>query len=870
MALFSNSGASLWDQFIEVGLERGWHLKVGKWGAGGTASLLSHSLTVAGVAEQVFRKIGLPENEIRIGIATAFLHDFLKESHSSREEIERTGRLLDKEFTESDIGEISDILHRIGYDDDEIEIVASILTHGALQSLEHLQTILRRVPNRDLPRVRRLVHEVADPLASIKDLSEFERNRRRFDESLREWGLRLEYHQVSTIRGVTTSLCHRAIEEIYSSWGFEPILYYPEGTVYLGRSDRPLDTDGFRDAFVQEYWNKLESYIEYVPEENIVSAIIGPYNQSKIPTPEFAYASDSILNRFWDNIRSGNSVSDPAGLEKYIDVARRLSEHEDLEIELSDDAIRDDAIKELLGIFVIFYYFKEIRDHAFGDNGFSGNGDGEPISKLRVEYESTGCGERLDFEEFLEIIDGLSHSGVGVDEKILRNAARLRRLFPDDLLRSQVLDKAVNLCKRFSKILRPYAEKRKGLRATPIPEYLLPEIVRPFVASPEHIAQEIFNHYSRGKEAGGTIVCPVCGNKPEKEIRSKKVGKGESKSFTNFLIGGSTLQNRTICTLCDLEMSLRSPYLHYLQQGADAYEYYIIPQLNLSPWQMQLWANRIVDFARVKGFHGEDPLTRLDTWADQIGAQGLHVLNRQSKQMIDDLFRDEKNRGRKIRDRILRVIEKEYDGSTEEFIQSMRMRGESVDSLVEKILNDDPSLSPEIKELVKEWERGIMLPLITPNFFLLSFPVPKSETDDHRASGTVRHLFRGALLSRIFLASVIVKELKFEPLIEMRSHGAVKVPTDLHFTEGFRRTGIKLQNDWLSIEDTDRALEKIVSIFLVADEIKRAERSGKSRKGEYMMILNEPKGRTLNRIVQAQKNVKPDLRLFEQLDRIFS
>ncbi len=852
-----------WEQFIEAGLDRGWHLKEAKWGRRGTASLLSHSLTVAGITEQLLRAMKRAENEVRIGVATAFLHDFLKESHSSREAIEREGRLRDKEFTKEDFETIARLLETAGYSKEEIMSVQSILPHGALQSLDHLATILRVAPREDTPLVRRVVHDVADPLASIRNFAEFNRSRRRLDDLLEEWGLRLEYHQVSKIRGILTSLCHRAIEECYSECGFKPILYYPDGTIYVGKRGDTIDGEQFRRSFVEKYWSMLEDYIAEVPEGNVARAIHGVHTQTKIPSPQFAYASDSILDILWERIRKSRVVSDPQRdqIGKYIESAERLKREGVLDIDPDED-----AIKELYGIFIIFYYLKEICTQACGDsNWLTSIATNEAVASLQKEYESAGYSDALGFPEFLEIVGKQSHSGSGVDEKIIEGSSRLRRLIPEDLTRSDVLDRSADICRRLSRVLRPFAEKRVGLRSNDIPGLIASEIVHPLADDPTRKIREISDVYIEGKKRGGTVVCPICGDRPTLEIKSQKVGDGEAKSFTNFLIGGATLQNRTVCTLCDLEMSLRS-----LRIGeGDVYEYYLIPQLNLSRNQMDLWARRIDEFVTVRAY-GEEPLRRDDAWARKIDGEGISSLNEQSTAIAENLFRDDKRLQKALKRRLDGIIG-EFDGSFGEFRRTLNVAENDPDSLIDAILKGVP-ISPELRErLMEEGEIGALFSLITPNYILISFPVPNYEKGDHKASNALRHLFRGSILSRIFFASVIVKELKFEPLCDIQADGAVMIPTDLHFSRAFRPTGIELQNGWLSLKDTDRALEKISAIILVAESIRAAEHSKQSRKGEFMTILKEPKGRTLNRIVQGQKSrVLPASRLFEQLDRIFS
>lgn len=831
-------------RLAEIGLSKKWHLIEAKWGKSGTSSLLAHSLTVAGLTKDIMDIIGeFNESDKRVGIILSFFHDMLKENYSSRKIVQEHGRLLDKLFSEDINKEIIGILKELDISDKEIEQVISMLPYGAMQGTEHLTILLKKKENYDNPRVRRIVHDISDPLASQKNIDNFSDLEITLKESLKEFGLVLKYHKVSIIRGVLTSILHQTMHQIYENAGFKPVLFYPEGTVYLGKGD--LKEPEF-SSFNTLYWDNLQKYLNDISKSRQLGyEAIGRVNVSAIKAPRFVYMNDKTLEEFWDAAKNQNVILEP-NIEEYKKID--LSSQKALEKE-----ILEEYIKERVGLYYLFLYLKAVLEHA--TNNWEND---EAIDNLNTILDIELQNSTLNKEEFFDLLKSISHTKS--KENKIETGTIIRSIFPQNLSRKEVLEVALNFCKKLSLKVRSYANQYYGLKSIDIPGQMLDEVAHPRIGNTSTIIENVWESYTNGKERG-TPICILCGRKPSRDAIAGLLGK--SQTFTNFLRGGSKIgvgNKLSVCDLCDIEMSIRILYT----KTSDFEEYYLIPQINLSSIDAERWfdiAAKLLEGYKIFGINSISDDLRwakiiIDDREITIFDKISNTLNRYTSRLLNDLGKKDKEALSKlIKSSIIDAIKKDYDDSYEKFAYENSLKDKNIDELIKSILSGDD----ETLWAIGGYLEGIntsniksFLAMITPNYALVSYPLTKPESEDWQAAIYLRHLFRGAILSRLFLSSVIVKELRYEPLIDVIPHGAVKIPTNLQFDRVFKNMGIVLYNGWLKIDDVDKALVKLSSLLLLAEEMKLPY--GKSRKGELVTIIDDIPGRTLNRLVQISQN----------------
>ncbi|MHC1593387.1 MAG: HD domain-containing protein, partial [Methermicoccaceae archaeon] len=303
--------SQLTGQMYQCGLERGWHIIEAKWGRKGSASLLSHSLTVMGIAEKLADIYNYSEYDRKIAVALAFLHDIGKEHLDFKEKRDYFHKDLQKQLPDGKTVEEDavELLKQLEFTQDEIDSILHMLPHGAVEDIDHLIQLTHLKNGRDIPHVRRMVHEDADALASLKSpqdvegyLTKSSSLHLKSDESMK-----LTYHSVGTVRGILTSLLHKTMHAIHEEAGWHPVMFFPEGTIYVGKADEP-DFSGFEGHFARE----LRDFIKGLAEEaNLGAEAVGSVVQTAIKSPEYLYLSETTVEQFWEKIRRQRSITDP-------------------------------------------------------------------------------------------------------------------------------------------------------------------------------------------------------------------------------------------------------------------------------------------------------------------------------------------------------------------------------------------------------------------------------------------------------------------------------------------------------------------------------------------------------------------------------
>ena len=72
--------------------------------------------------------------------------------------------------------------------------------------------------------------------------------------------LKFQFHGVSYVHGMITYLFNRATEEVFRKYNYKPILYFPEGTLYVALKDeaKNIDVETFLDEVATEFCHIVE------------------------------------------------------------------------------------------------------------------------------------------------------------------------------------------------------------------------------------------------------------------------------------------------------------------------------------------------------------------------------------------------------------------------------------------------------------------------------------------------------------------------------------------------------------------------------------------------------------------------------------
>jgi hypothetical protein len=272
------------EKAIEFMLARHWKEKTGKLRQF-NQSLFDHSLVVLDVMLALLPLLRgtfvpqLTEQEEQVLIAGVLAHDVGKELDDWQEYVHgRQGFLSDvnRQLAETVVPQLTGLL---GFGS-----VGETLT-GVLLHMSHERTpatVMDRVlfgvhTNERWKTLSDLIAEV-DNLGSAKGL--FEGLRCLEERSVFSRHLRTSYHLVQ-MRGVSTTMLHRAAIDAFTDNGWSPVLHYSNGTLYA--------TSALSEASEPDVGNILERLaagMRLALPEDITSLVVGSPLQTMIPKPD--------------------------------------------------------------------------------------------------------------------------------------------------------------------------------------------------------------------------------------------------------------------------------------------------------------------------------------------------------------------------------------------------------------------------------------------------------------------------------------------------------------------------------------------------------------------------------------------------------
>jgi|GEM_PF-3080006 len=812
----------IFEKLIKVGLDNNWHLKEAKYKA--HVSLLSHSISIAGVTEELMNIIGgFSEYDRKIALGLAFCHDFVKEDE---ERADKGQKVLTKERKER----LAKILKSADFSDEDIEIIAGMYTYssGLESPSQAFQLFKQPSPKKDSTKIRKLVHDIGDYLASIVDFTKPGNISESLINNLKEFDLNLTYHSISPIRGVLSSAVHEALHKKYQEKGWTPILYRANGTLYVGKGNPPTFT---MEEIIEGIANSLKEYLNNALETvDVGSKAVGTLNATIIASPKFLFLNEKTIEQFWNKVF--RQVKSPKNIDKENDKAylKKWKIEEKEAIERMKLLIKlEDILKFTKGVIEVFEEKDKkdiIREFAKALNVEIAALE-KGLDKIAVNNNSSPIREeKHDFAE--KVIMGLG--GWPTNENIFFEKIR-------DIL-----------CKC---TIKEYKQRppSSGLDYQKYAESLANDINYPLISDAKPKIEETYNHYSKGK-IRGTAACNLCGQKPEKSVTAQFLGA--SQIFTNFLAGGSNIggdNKLCVCSLCELEMELRG--LMYSGDVKNLTEYYLIPQFSQPPVMYRRWRDIASHLIEGMDKNGVYALRDFYSWARKLN-EDFSSLNDDAKKIISQILNPSKG----VIDKVEQVLKDDiFGGDIEEAKKTLSLSEcknwkDLSNTVIKKIStskemkeneSSEDGIPDDIRDIIKNilhQNAGTYIG-ITPNYILVN---SLDYIDDREAVKALIYLFRGALASRLFLCSTIIKDINFEPLFEYTPKGAVLTSMPLDLDRILNSINIPLVDSWLPLEKVDVFLKKFSCVVLLGDYAWR------ENKGKYIYILTNLPGLTLNHI----------------------
>ena len=862
---------ALREALVKVAISQGWQHKYAKFGKT-TQSLFVHSVNAYSLARILGPKLfDLSSEESTIVSVAAFFHDYQKaedrwqkaalrfmkgerppkrdfaHDSGSSEKLAALMDLLGKVDSETGTNLKSDaerILRIIVYTHDAANSAAALKRKQEVGALDSLTKIVR----------------LCDSIASIKNAEDIVKKSRDPDIPI---GTKVifDYHSVSVIRGVTSSLLNEAVTDLLKECEYIPLLHFSSGTTYMRIGDMTLLSNP-RARLKDLVFKQFEKFQDSdVYERGIVKAVVGPVTQTKWPAIHLVREKD--VEGILKNISSQplTNKTEEFG-SQYFEQSREKDKKKDgtpnidaLEkfVTATGSQSRDVIIAEMVSDFNLLIYVadfvKRYREFAELDD------KAKEYEKNINKWLSTNLGNFV-LEDMNKI---------GNTTPAFKRAAvieKLWRIGTKDLHKSRNRrDEIVNTSTKLLKtIINHY-----GFLAPPLIE---DEVFAGLISDIKHlpvdlasgeevrkISESVATRYRKGKSSTERL-CNLCSLEGAVDAPAGLFGDGSEK-FSNTLEGGANIGARKkaqVCRLCMLEGTLRAFFF-----GSPPYGTFLLfTDISLSPDGFTLWSNAINDTVRTehvglgigrswnmrKVYEHLSHGNTLDTSSELVR---LMSATKQDVKGLADFLSD----NREFPDEVdYEALVNGDINSTFEAIASAYLKG--LIEIDKHLMNDyDPKY------------RSQRSSYFTANHAITFLKdAPREEKDEAPSTSALRIQLMALILSDIFHARVVFVE-GYQPFTQFDIDGMIRIEMPAPAENAFRSLGLSPR---IRLHELPHTLKRLASVTRLAMTFVKG--LGKDR---LLRLSSMNRGAILRRVEIDSKNKmtsKEKQLLLELLDNL--
>jgi len=569
------------EELIKFMRNKNWHKKIAKTKPY-TQSLFEHSLVVYDIINSIIKLLNyttekFSDKEKNILRISAILHDIGKEKADWQEAVKKGQKPpshIDEDLAKT---AISDLKKHIKIEDEQTILRCIGLHHKAAQSAGNIiKSIMSETESSNWKELQDFVDSV-DNLASCGTLLgaiELLESKRNFRiEKL----FKHTYHKIY-LRGVSSIFLHKACQEAYKANGWEPILYFPEGTLYLAFEEiKEATKDEIKERLINQFENG--NYFG----EKITHLLVGDPTKAIFPKPElFDSKNISICLSEAYNLVNRKAFSKKSLEDKNGQNGRRTiihnflgKEQEPTEEEISKyTAIFSESYPEMC----IFAYSKAIYKYFISsNNNLVNNFKNEYKSKFGDDAFDTyiSCSTQLNpAKQFIQVIEPFWNLEIN-NVKIENMHWKKRK---SHLVK--ILTEIFNVVFKDNK-LKPLSEK---ISDNIIEDLIYPNFTK--ISNQDILCystskNRIFLGPKKAKAKTIGFICPICNQKTDDGIKSNENIISSSNSFTNRAnFGQSTSKSIWICDSCKYEKYLLQILTGF--NGVFTRAFFLYLQYNLS------------------------------------------------------------------------------------------------------------------------------------------------------------------------------------------------------------------------------------------------------------------------------------------------
>jgi hypothetical protein len=876
---------------VEFMLNRGWKKQTAKR-RNFEQSLFDHTLieidaliTLLPLLQHTFSP-PLTESEKQVLLTSVLAHDAGKELPEWQEYVMGRREFLSDVNRELAEEVVSELASQFGSNNVE-EMLSSVVLHMRYERTP------AKVANRLLfgqhtnPRWKTLadIVDAVDNLCSAKGL--FAGLQCVTEKTCISNHLRTSYHLVQ-MRGVSTTLLHRAAVYTFIECGWSPLLHYSNGTIYVASSaTQPLEPG------VDEIQDQMAEGIEKAMPREMAQLIVGSPLQSMMPKVDLFDYQDlkgclTVAARRVNRTTFRNKP-ESARRKTVADYLKRKDD--DSPIDENKLALETDRIGTAQPEMCIFKFFKtalagnllgkQVTPEAEETYADFAEGGGKrklpkvnPQSVARAEYDNVfGEGAYADLQSTSTLMPArdmaltvdrfwsLDGSRFGLDVSKIE--------YLDDTKRVEILiDALVDIA---DKVYTAIPAENRPTRATPedIARCFMPDLTHP---SPkldldELIAQQIQAYgetKANARKEKGLHLCPICNGAFDGGTKAKADFVGNPEGHTNRGVSHGGAGQIVICETCKYER-----FLQQLLLGSQVTDILVLfPRMNIGHSSGEVFRQKAIqiwDKASIR-------MTEANPKPDLHLSLGL-TYNLARKLRDYDVYQltpdeiveivtyesstDTKKRNRRDLEKELKATygtdELHLDEINDLWNTDFVTVEEALQALIDGKVQDDEAR--DIRKKAFRLNSQFHIACQTPHMILVPLTNPVSIGNESDTNAGLRELYLTLILGLSLDCSVAVVKAG-EVITFEGGEGVARVPP----TPALREL---VGAEWVSVEAAKRWLDAIGAVALLANATAFPERSNL-----YQILKSPTLGHVLRRIEQKSENGQAYIYHFHLLEQM--
>ncbi len=692
--------------------------------------------------------------------------------------------------------------------------------------------------------------------------------------------LKTAYHLVQ-LRGVSTTLLHRAAIEAYEAAGWSPLLHYSNGTLYVASS-----ADDVQGPAMDDIEQRLAQLVESAMGQDFANAVVTPdFRASAIGMePLFDYREiEAYLAKAGQRVGGGEnrftkriaSSSGRAGVEKMVRAYLGFRGQTVSEIDEATLLRESQRISRAYPEMCIFKFFKAAVDEELVGDVITPEAHStyaplispkrgrkpQPVTPqdvARLEYDQVfgeGAFEALKKTSTLQPARDMAFSvdyywalpgdkfGLAV-EKV--------EFAPDDQRRAALIRTLTEIAQ---KVYASVPEENRPVRTSPT------EIARHFMLDLLHpgrqqdlreVVEEQLAVYGGSKAAAKNPrseahLCPICNTRFGAGASAKAAYLDNPESHTNRAVAHGSPGYIVICPACKYERFIQQ----LLLGGKPAEMLVLLPRMNIgqgSGAALVQKANELLNRAMLlMSAEAEDPNEHLSLSLTQMIARKLadqDVFQLSPQELLDVFtYKAADDTRKKARKELEEKLREEFGDTVDDLNAAwdtdFSTWDEAVEALIARRVTHDTALS--IRAEVYKLQPTLRIVCQTPHMILIPLLYPMAVGKDAEINKAIRELFALLILGLALDCSVAV--LNSGEVISFEGgEGVALVP---------RVPALRdlVGSEWVSLDQAEKWLKAIGAASLLAQATALPERSNL-----YQILTAPTPGHILRRIEQSSES----------------